>query len=100
MPSTAAAPALEKPACLSEAEALKILNDMPRMVAASNSKLEPGLIVTVAYEVQSLNRSFVFPPQPFMILREITFREFCQSLPAKTRAGRSQRRYFYEISTD
>lgn len=92
--------ALEKPAGLTETEALKILNDMPRMVAASNSKLAPGTIVTVAYEICDLNRSFTFPPQPFRILREITFTEFVQSLPKKTRAGSGQCRHFYEIHTD
>ena len=100
MASTATARALEKPAQLSEAEALKILNDMPRMVAASNTRLAAGQIVVVAYEVSDLTRSFVFPPQPFQIMREITFHEFCLSLPPKTRAGTMQGRRFYEIATD
>lgn len=100
MPSTAAKRALEKPVPLTEAEALRILNAMPRLVAASNSNLAPGIIVIVAYEVSDLNRSFTFPEQPFRILRKLTFAEFRQSLPKHTRAATGPIRHYYEIHTD
>lgn len=95
---TATAPA--RAPLLTEAEAIRILNSMSMMVAASNSRLTPGSIFTVPYEVSDMCRAFTFPPQPFQIMREITFQEFVRAMPPGTRAGPSQRRFFYVISTD
>ncbi len=93
--------ALEKPAPLSQAEALEILNAMPRMVATSNTRIKAGSIVLVAYEVCSLRRGpYTFPEQPFYVLREITFVEYCLSLPSGLRAQNRQLMHFYEIATD
>ncbi len=86
---------------LSRRAALAILNAMPMLVACSNTQLQPNAIVTVAYEVHSFGFApYIFPAQPFCILREITFAEFRRALPAGTRAMAWQSKKFYQICTD
>ena len=52
-------------------------------------------IVLVAYEVWSGRQSYVFPEQPFRVMREITREEYLRVFP-RGAAGN----YYYEINTD
>ena len=100
MATSAAAPARVRKAKLSRDRALKILNAMPRLVAASNTLIRPGTIVVVAYEVSENDAVYVFSAQPFRVLREISFREYFESLPTKLKYYKSAGKHHYEIATD
>ncbi len=98
MPSTATA--LAKPARLTRQEALYIINAMPCLVAASRALLEANSTVLIAFEIWDGERSFVFPSQPFTILRQITYHQYKQALPPRMHPATSRFSRYYEIFTD
>jgi hypothetical protein len=92
---------------LSRERALRIVSDLPYLVAGSTANLLPRgapnakpsprcpVIVNVAYEVWDENACYRFPEQPFQVLGRITRKEFLQCCPN----GRSAPHY-YRIATD
>ena len=113
MSAAATARALAKPEPLTFMEAMKIINSMPFLVCTCpqkllNSQLKRGRycqnrilpeIYEVEFEVWDGPRSYVFPRQPFRVLRVITRVEFRRVAPWAA-TGHSKLNFCYHISSD
>lgn len=110
MPSSAAAQAKARP--LSRQEALYILNRIPTMIVTATGgfldllrhakKFGDLPIVELPFEVFDGSRSYTFKARRFRILREVTCKEYLESLPPDMRKFtrlRSKVKY-YEVHTD
>ena len=112
----AASAAARAVAPLTYYEAMRIINAMPFLVCTCthkllNSQFRPDArgrmrqsrnplpeIYPVAFEVWNGPRSYIFPEQPFRVVRVITKAEFKRAAPwACTGRGFS---YYYHIATD